>query len=67
MSSPSGAALTKAHRQVEGSHRRSAWSVVLDHVDEPDRPRVVEAMELALAAWLRYRDDVAGACGLRRS
>lgn len=59
-------ALTKAHRKVEGSHRRSAWSVVLDHVPPSARPRVIAGMERALAAWLAYRDDVARACGLTR-
>jgi pyrroloquinoline-quinone synthase len=59
-------ALTKAHRQVEGSHRQAAWTVVLDHVTRPSRPRVVAALEQALAAWLAYRDDVAAACGLVR-
>jgi pyrroloquinoline quinone (PQQ) biosynthesis protein C len=59
-------ALTRAHRQVEGSHRASAWHILLDHVAEGARPRVVAAMEAALAAWQRYRDDVAVACGLRR-
>lgn len=57
-------ALTKAHRQVEGNHRAAAWRILLDHVAEAARPRVVSAMEEALAAWLRYRDEVAAACGL---
>ena len=59
-------ALTKAHRKVEGSHRRSAWSVVLDHVPPAARAPVIAGMERALAAWLAYRDDVARACGLTR-
>ena len=59
-------ALTKAHRKVEGSHRRSAWSVVLDHVSPAARPPVIAGMQRALAAWLAYRDDVARACGLTR-
>ena len=59
-------ALTKAHRQVEGSHRKSAWTVVLDHAPAGDRAAVVAAMEQSLAAWLAYRDDVAAACGQRR-
>jgi hypothetical protein len=59
-------ALTKAHRKVEGSHRKSAWTVVLDHVAPAVRPHVVAGMEEALAAWLVYRDDVARACGLTR-
>ena len=60
-------ALTKAHRQVEGSHRQAAWTVVLDHVGASARAPVVQAMERALAAWLAYRDDVAAACGLTRA
>jgi pyrroloquinoline-quinone synthase len=59
-------ALTKAHRTVEGDHRRAAWHVVLDFVGKAARPVVVEAMERTLAAWLAYRDQVAEACGLRR-
>lgn len=59
-------ALTKAHRKVEGDHRRSAWHVILSYVAEAARPRVVDAMEHALAAWQAYRDDVAAACGLSR-
>jgi pyrroloquinoline-quinone synthase len=59
-------ALTKAHRKVEGDHRRSAWRVVLDFVGEGARVRVVDAMQRALEAWLAYRDDVARACGVER-
>lgn len=57
-------ALTKAHRQVEGSHRASAWRVVADHVEPVIRPRVVDAMRACLDAWKSYRDEVATACGL---
>lgn len=57
-------ALTKAHRQVEGSHRAAAWRIILDHVDAVMRPSVVEGMCDCLKAWLAYRDDVAEACGL---
>jgi pyrroloquinoline-quinone synthase len=59
-------ALTKAHRQVEGEHRQSAWHVILDHVAEPARPRVIHWMQDVLGAWLSYRDEVAEACGLER-
>ncbi len=59
-------ALTKAHRQVEGSHRAAAWAVMLGHV-APERQRdVIDAMERVLARWLDYRDAVAAACGLVR-
>ena len=58
--------LTKAHRQVEGSHRTAAWRVVLDLVPETARARVIGQMEATLCAWLRYRDAVANACGIGR-
>jgi heme oxygenase-like protein len=59
-------ALTKAHRQVEGSHRAAAWRSITRHVGESARGNVVDAMQRALAAWLAYRDEVAAACGLAR-
>ena len=59
-------ALTKAHRQVEGSHRGAAWRIITRHVGENARGNVVDAMQRALAAWLAYRDEVAAACGLAR-
>lgn len=57
-------ALTKAHRAVEGDHRGAAWRVMLDHVADAQRPAVLAWMETTLAAWLRYRDEIARACGL---
>ena len=60
-------ALTKAHRQVEGSHRAAAWRILLDHVAVGDRAAVVAAMQAQLAAWQAYRDDVAAACGVART
>jgi hypothetical protein len=59
-------ALTKAHRQVEGEHRAASWRILVGHVPEGARTRVVEAMQSALETWLAYRDDVAAACGLTR-
>lgn len=59
-------ALTKAHRGVEGEHRKAAWRVMLDHVPEAERASVIASMEQVLSAWLVYRDDVATACGLTR-
>lgn len=58
--------LTKAHREVEGSHRRAAWDIVLDFMDESKRKNVVTGMERALKGWLDYRDDVASAVGLKQ-
>jgi pyrroloquinoline-quinone synthase len=59
-------ALTKAHREIEGNHRASAWESILSYVPEAKRESVVSAMESALAHWLRYRDEVAAACGIER-
>src|ERR1051325_1210083 len=58
-------ALTKAHRQVEGHHRAAAWAGILDHVTPTRRGPVIRAMSEALHRWLRYRDAVAEACGIR--
>lgn len=60
-------ALTKAHRRVEGQHRAAAWRCLLDHVAATEYDGVIAAMERTLAAWHAYRDEVATACGLRRS
>ena len=51
-------ALTKAHRQVEGSHRRAAWAAILEHVAPMRRGAVVRTMGDALGLWLEYRDAV---------
>jgi pyrroloquinoline quinone (PQQ) biosynthesis protein C len=56
--------LTRAHRKVEGNHRRAAWRIVLEYVAEERRGAVVDALRRALSAWLAYRDDVAAECGL---
>jgi len=58
--------LPRAHRAVEGGHRRDAWDMVLGHADERTAPLVVEAVETALHLWLAYRDGVARAMGLAR-
>lgn len=63
---PQSLALTKAHRQVEGSHRAAAWKAVIDHVVPMRRGAVVRTMNEALDCWLEYRDEVALLCGLDR-
>lgn len=59
-------ALTKAHRAVEGDHRKAAWRALLDFAPHSEHAAVLEAMEGCLARWLLYRDEVASACGLER-
>jgi pyrroloquinoline-quinone synthase len=59
--------LPRAHRAVEGGHRRDAWRMVLDHTPAMLEDAVVAAAEEALKAWHLYRDGVARAMGLERS
>jgi len=59
-------ALTKAHRLVEGDHRQAAWHCLLEHAPADSYAGAVAGMQEVLAAWLRYRDAVALACGLSR-
>jgi hypothetical protein len=40
--------------------------MVLDHIPQAERQGCVAAMGAMLSAWLAYRDEVAGACGLTR-
>jgi pyrroloquinoline-quinone synthase len=58
--------LTKAHRAVEGNHRKAAWRVLLDYVPTGDYGPVLAAMDEALRLWLGYRDEIAEACSLMR-
>ncbi|HEX3850992.1 MAG TPA: iron-containing redox enzyme family protein [Polyangiaceae bacterium] len=58
--------LTRAHRAVEGDHRKTAWRVMREHVAPELYSQVIEAMDGALSLWLGYRDAVAEACGLTR-
>ncbi|MEC9466686.1 MAG: iron-containing redox enzyme family protein [Myxococcota bacterium] len=57
-------ALTKAHREVEGEHRGSAWHILLNHVPQDAYRRVIDAMDETCRLWRHYRDGVAKACGL---
>jgi pyrroloquinoline-quinone synthase len=59
-------ALTKAHRSVEGNHRKAAWRVLLDFVPAEEHEPVISAVERCVSLWLLYRDDVAHACELER-
>jgi len=66
---PGAMRLARAHRAVEGDHRRDAWDVLFRHIPEDEVPRdaVVSAVADAHRAWLSYRDGVARAMGLTRA
>lgn len=59
-------ALTKAHRNIEGEHRKAAWKVILEYVEPEHRESVVQAMKDTLAAWRDYRDEIAALCLIGR-
>ena len=65
---PEAMVLTRAHAEIEGSHRGDAWRMVLGHTPEgSDAARVAaETCEQALDLWLAYRDGVAERMGLQR-
>ncbi len=57
--------LVRAHQMVETGHRHAAYRMVVGHAIEPnDQRQVLDRLEEGLGLWLRYRDGVAGACGL---
>ncbi|WP_237061690.1 iron-containing redox enzyme family protein [Microbulbifer zhoushanensis] len=57
-------ALERAQRAVNSAHRKAAWHLMLDFVDERERPAVLTWMGHVLHAWIHYRDELAGQCGL---
>ena len=63
---PEAMALTRAHAQIEGSHRADAWRMVLGHTppDGDVARAAVDTCEQALALWIAYRDGVAERMGL---
>src|SRR5262249_24559471 len=64
---PAKMRLARAHREVEGGHRKDAWRMVLDHLQgERAADGVVRAVESAHHAWLAYRDGAARAMRLTR-
>jgi pyrroloquinoline-quinone synthase len=61
--------LVRAHRMVEGGHRKDAWNMVVENVPPGGKLEddVLSAVERAHDAWSSYRDGVARAMGMRSS
>ena len=58
--------LIRAHQMVEGGHRHDAYAMVVNHAQTRKQQGVVLAsLQHTLDLWLRYRDGVARACGLK--
>ncbi|MGE3151882.1 MAG: TenA family transcriptional regulator [Nitrospiraceae bacterium] len=59
--------LIRAHQQVEAGHRQDAYAMVLTHATTARQQRaVLTCLSKALALWVKYRDEVAKACRLRK-
>jgi len=66
--SPKAMDLIRAHQMVEAGHRHDAYAMVVNYAQEiSQQEAVLTFMEKSLQHWLRYRDGVARACGLRKS
>jgi pyrroloquinoline-quinone synthase len=62
---PAAMDLVRAHRAVEGGHRKDAWAAVLDHVEDAGAAdAIARAVGEARELWMRYRDGVARAMGV---
>ncbi len=60
--------LIRAHHMVEAGHRHDAYDVTLKFAVEADQQEaVIAAIEEGLKHWLRFRDGIARACGLRET
>jgi hypothetical protein len=66
--SPAHLDLVRAHQMVEAGHRQDAYRMILTHaVTPPQQQAILACLNRARTLWLRYRDNVARACGLRPS
>jgi pyrroloquinoline-quinone synthase len=65
--SPQAMDLIRAHQMVEAGHRHDAYAMVVNYAKETSQQEsVLKVMEKSLQLWLRYRDGVARACGLKQ-
>lgn len=66
--SPDQMDLIRAHQMVEAGHRHDAYDMVVNHATSASQQQVVlSSLKKSLTLWLRYRDAVAKACGLKKT
>ena len=64
--SPKAMDLIRAHQLVEGGHRHDAYDMVVDGAQtRVQQDFILKTLHRTLDLWLRYRDGVARACGMR--
>ena len=60
--------LIRAHQMVETGHRHDAYAMVVRYAGtRSHQDEILAATQKTLALWLRYRDGVARACGLKKN
>ncbi|MGQ0694878.1 MAG: TenA family transcriptional regulator [Nitrospiraceae bacterium] len=65
--SPDAMDLIRAHQLVEAGHRHAAYDMVVDYTTPALQRSVLSTLQTSLSFWLRYRDAVAKACGMKKS
>ncbi len=65
--SPDHMDLIRAHQKVEAGHRQDAYVMVVNHaITAQQQEAVLSCLRKSLRLWLKYRDAVAKACGLKK-
>lgn len=66
--SPDSMDLIRAHQMVEAGHRHDAYDMVVNYATSRSQQQsVLSCLKKCLALWTAYRDEVARACGLKKS
>jgi len=66
--SPDYLDLVRAHQMVEAGHRHDAYAIALTHATtRKQQEAVLASLRKSLILWLRFRDGIARACGLKKS
>jgi pyrroloquinoline-quinone synthase len=65
--SPDQMDLIRAHQMVEAGHRHDAYDMVVNYATTgAQQQAVLRSLTKSLTVWLKYRDAVAKACGLKK-
>ena len=65
---PDSMDLIRAHQMVEAGHRHDAYNMVVNYATTRSQQQsVLSCLKKCLALWTAYRNEVAKACGLKKS
>ena len=63
--SPECMDLIRAHQLVEAGHRHDAYDMVVNYTTPALQRSILANLKKSLSLWLKYRDAVAKACGVK--